>query len=389
MATPGLGEEWRAGEPVRWRELPIGGGPRWRYCLGVALLVLLAVEAVTGVLLAIFYVPTELGAWASVFALTETVPLGAFLRALHQHGATVLLALGWIHLLVVFAGGAHRRPRELNWLAGVALLGLLFLVAATGEVLPWDQRAQAHASALVQGLPALGALLFDAPLIGEGTLLRAHTLHVLVLPALLLFVVATHLWVFRRQGYTGQVGARTLSAATPYWPAQARRDFLFSGVVLVGVVALAVLVGGAALGAPADLAAPLEAVRPAGYLRWFSALAQVLSPVGATALSAGALLWLAALPWLDRGRGAASKPSRLWGAVLFGLVAAMVAASGASLLADARDPVVQQGRALASEAAARARALARRGIPLDGPAAMLRRAQEASVREASGDGGGR
>ncbi len=119
--------------------LPPGTG--WWFTLGSVLLCLLALQVVTGVALMLYYAPTPDHAHESVRFITTRLPLGRVVRGLHYFGASFLVVGVGLHLLRVVVFGSFKPPRELTWLTGVALLGLVLASALTGYLLPWDQRA--------------------------------------------------------------------------------------------------------------------------------------------------------------------------------------------------------------------------------------------------------
>ncbi len=166
------------------------------------------VLAVTGVLLAMYYVPTPDDAYDSVVAITKTVPYGWLIRGVHFYSANGMLILAVLHMLRVYYTGSYKAPRELNWVAGV-ILGLLTLFAGyTGYTLRWDQVA-VGASGIGKGIatsiPYLGPLL-GTVLWGRGsgdTLLRYAGTHMLLIPGVMLILMAIHFWMVKRHGISG------------------------------------------------------------------------------------------------------------------------------------------------------------------------------------------
>jgi len=144
---------------------PVPGGARWAYVFGSCLVFLLILQAVTGIVLASFYAPSVTDAWASVAYLNDQLPFGWFVRGLHSAGASAMVAVSIVHLLQVALWGAYKRPRELNWIVGVLLLGLVLAFALTGYLLPWDQKgywATQVATSLVGAVPLVGHALQTA-----------------------------------------------------------------------------------------------------------------------------------------------------------------------------------------------------------------------------------
>src|SRR5262245_24704749 len=90
----------------------------WFYVFGSAALTVFALQLVTGVLLAIVYVPSAGEAWSSLQMLNHEIALGWFIRALHGWGSNFMLAIVLVHIVQVFIFGAHKFPTALTWLAG-------------------------------------------------------------------------------------------------------------------------------------------------------------------------------------------------------------------------------------------------------------------------------
>ena len=113
----------------------------WWYVFGSAATVLLGLQVVTGILLALVYIPSASEAWNSLQFLNHNITLGWFLRAMHGWGSNFMIAIVLIHMAQVFLFGAYKFPRELTWIIGVFLLLLTLGMAFTGQVLRFDQDA--------------------------------------------------------------------------------------------------------------------------------------------------------------------------------------------------------------------------------------------------------
>ena len=100
-----------------------------------------AFQLVTGILLALVYVPSGAEAWNSLHILNHQISLGWFIRALHGWGSNFMLAIVLIHMVQVFLFGAYKFPRELTWILGIFLLLMTLGMAFTGQVLRFDQDA--------------------------------------------------------------------------------------------------------------------------------------------------------------------------------------------------------------------------------------------------------
>src|SRR5271163_3690484 len=113
----------------------------WFYVFGSADLVVFMLQIVTGIMLALIYVPSAGEAWNSLQTLNHGVSLGWFIRGLHGWGSDFMVAIVLIHMVQVFLFGAYKYPRELTWMVGVLLLLVTLGMAFTGQVLRFDQDA--------------------------------------------------------------------------------------------------------------------------------------------------------------------------------------------------------------------------------------------------------
>jgi ubiquinol-cytochrome c reductase cytochrome b subunit len=309
---------------------PLPSGTGWLFTLGSILLALLAVQAITGAFLTLYYAPTPDHAYDSVRFIMSTTA-GRLVRGLHHFGASFLVVAVALHLLRVVVLGSYKPPRELTWLSGVALFALLLAFSLTGYLLPWDQRAywatvvtiNISRLAPLGGDVVAGALQGGAT-IGALTLTRWYAAHVIFLPAALVALVIAHLVLMRRQGISGPVRVRN-GDPFPFYPAQAARDVSVIAIVLIALAAFA-WSGPPALEAPADPTDASYIPRPEWY---FLALFQLLKYfpgkweiVGAIVLPSVLGALLALLPWIDRGpeRNPRRRPFVMAGA-LAGLLA--------------------------------------------------------------------
>ncbi len=113
----------------------------WFYVFGSAAFVVFMFQIVTGIMLALIYVPSAGEAWSSLQVLNHSIALGWYIRALHGWGSDFMVAIVLIHMVQVFLFGAYKYPRELTWIVGVFLLVVTLGMAFTGQVLRFDQDA--------------------------------------------------------------------------------------------------------------------------------------------------------------------------------------------------------------------------------------------------------
>jgi ubiquinol-cytochrome c reductase cytochrome b subunit len=364
---------------------PIRGGARWAYVFGSALLGSFTVQAVTGVALMTSYAPSDKTAWASVHFIQFQQAGGWLVRGLHHFGAQAMVILLAAHIAQVSLFGAYKKPREVTWWLGLGLMALTLGFALTGYLLPWDQKgywATRVATNIAGTVPVVGdatqKLLQGGPEYGSLTLTRFYTLHVVVLPALLVALVLAHVALFRRHGVTAAPKA-DLSRVDSFFPKQLFKD-VAAVIVVVGIVlSLAMARHGAPLDAPADPSSDYPA-RPEWYfLALFQLLKYFHGPleiVGTVVLPTLIGLYLFALPLIDRKDGTAvrDRVGPLLPLLLIGFGA--VGLTWKAARDDAADAGFQKERVKADVRAAAATRLAMDGVPPEGPLAMLARAPE-------------
>src|SRR5712691_1774484 len=190
-----------------FRKVP--GDTGWWHTLGSATLTAFLVQAITGVILAMYYKPDPQNAYQSIQHITNDLTWGWLVRGMHKWGASVFIILMFFHMARVFLFGAYKYPRELNWIVGVMLLSIGMLEGFTGYLLPWDQTAY---WATIVGINLNGTAPFLGPFIaqflrggseiGTDTLARFYSLHMLVIPGAIIGLITLHLYLVVRLGVT-------------------------------------------------------------------------------------------------------------------------------------------------------------------------------------------
>ena len=190
-----------------YRKVP--KGTNWFYTLGSATMFAFVSQAITGVFLAMYYTPSATQAYESARHITNDVFLGEFVRGMHKWGSSVMVILVFLHMARTFFFGAYKYPRELNWIIGVVLVILTFVMSLTGYLLPFDQRSYwaTIVAANINGTgPLVGPYLSDflrgGPDFGATTLSRFYAIHMLVVPVAIAALIGAHLYLVARLGTT-------------------------------------------------------------------------------------------------------------------------------------------------------------------------------------------
>jgi len=261
------------------------------------------VQILTGIGLALVYVPAADNAYESLLYLDYQQPLGWFLRALHYYAGSGMVVMVLAHMTQVFLHGAYKYPRELTWVLGVCLLLCTLGMFFSGQILRWDPDAYwglAVAGSMAGRVPWLGPqvvqLLLGGPIIGGDSLSRFFALHVFVIPGALLFFLAVHLWLVLKCGVSAppvpgqQVDPATYDAAyeqelkegVPFLGEALLKDALFSALAVIVVVVIAVLVGPKGPTGPPDPTLPGANPRPEWPFLWLFALLSMSPPATET-----------------------------------------------------------------------------------------------------------
>ncbi len=313
--------------------------PTRTFGLGLVTLHLFLLLVGTGVLLMFHYVPSVERAYDSMKDLQFVVSAGVLLRNTHRWAAHLMVVSVFLHMARVFFMGAYKPPREFNWILGVSLLLLTLFLSFTGYLLPWDQLAFwaiTVGTSIASYAPLVGEsfryLLLGGTTVGQPALLRFYVLHVALLPAIAVLVIAVHVYRVRKDGGlarpdegvvaivegtapppTKTYGLMALARATgpavgqepedevPSWPHLLLREVLLFLGTCAAVLLLSIF-----FDAPLEeLADPVRPPNPAKAPWYFLSLQELVSY---SAFAGGVLVpgllvaALLALPYLDRRR---------------------------------------------------------------------------------------
>lgn len=272
----------------------------WFYVFGSAALTVFILQVVTGILLAMIYVPSGGEAWSSLQAINHNIALGWFIRAMHGWGSNFMVAIVLIHMVQVFLFGAYKFPRELTWIIGVFLLLMTLGMAFSGQVLRFDQDAYwglGIGASIASRVPIIGAavvkLMLGGPIIAGATLSRFFALHVFVIPGLLIAFVGLHLlmvlrlgineWpmpgrIVKRATYEREYHALTKQDGAPFVPYAIWKDMFFAAFIILAVAACAFYFGPFGPTGQPDPTIIQTAPKPDYFFLWLYALLSLLPP---------------------------------------------------------------------------------------------------------------
>jgi quinol-cytochrome oxidoreductase complex cytochrome b subunit len=179
----------------------------WWFTLGSASLFLFVIQAVTGVFLSVYYVPSPDHAYDSIQFIMNGVAFGWLIRGIHHWGATLMVIFVFIHMLRTFYYAAYKFPRELTWVTGVVLLLATLGMGFTGYLLPWNQKAYwattvgTEIPGTIPGLgPIVTSILRGGGELSAVTLARFYSVHIWFLPAVILLIIGVHMYLIIRLG---------------------------------------------------------------------------------------------------------------------------------------------------------------------------------------------
>jgi ubiquinol-cytochrome c reductase cytochrome b subunit len=290
------------GEPIK--EMALHPVPNktssWWYVFGSAAFVLLMLQIVTGILLALVYVPSAGQAWNSLNVLNHQLTLGWFLRAMHGWGSNFMVAVVLIHMAQVFLFGAYKFPRELTWVLGVFLLLMTLGMAFTGQVLRFDQDAYwglGIGASIASRVPFIGStavhMMLGGPIIAGATLSRFFAFHVFIIPGMLLVFACLHVWmvvklginewpmpgrIVRRSTYLTEYHQLAKKDGRPFVPGAVWKDAFFSAAILAAVAVCAAVLGPYGPGGQPDPTIIQTAPKPDFFFLWLYAVLSYLPP---------------------------------------------------------------------------------------------------------------
>src|SRR3982750_4276910 len=215
---PTLGSEWR----IHASEYYAPKNFNFWYFFGSLALLVLVVQIASGIFLTMNYKPDANLAFGSVEYIMRDVPGGWILRYIHSTGASAFFVVVYLHMFRGLLYGSHKEPRELVWIFGVLIYLTLMGEAFFGYLLPWGQMSYWGAQVIVNlfsAIPFIGpdlALLIRGDyVVGDATLNRFFSFHVIAVPLVLLGLVVAHLIALHEVGSNNPDGIDIKSKLGP------------------------------------------------------------------------------------------------------------------------------------------------------------------------------
>src|SRR5687768_15475474 len=294
---------------------PIPRNLNYWYTFGGILSFMLAVQIVTGIVLAMHHVADADMAFESVEHIMRDVNYGWLLRYLHAVGASMFFLAAYIHTFRGLYYGSYKAPREVLWILGVLILLLMMATAFMGYVLPWGQMSFWGATVitnLFSAIPRVGEAivtwLWGGFAVGDPTLNRFYALHYL-LPFMIAGVVFLHVWALHVVGQTNPTGIEVKSKqdVVPFTPHATIKD-AFSLVIFLILFAWFVFYHPNYLGHADNYIEANPMVTPAHivpewyFLPFYAILRAIPNKLGGVIAMFGSVFVLFLVPWLDTSR---------------------------------------------------------------------------------------
>jgi cytochrome b6 len=322
-------DEGRLAEVVKWLDSRLGlsyeflrPAPQYAinpfYWLGALAVVAFVIQGVTGMMMMLYYVPTPAQAYSSTQYIIRDVSYGRFLETVHLYTAYAMIMLAFMHMMRGYFVSVHKKPREVMWVGGMVMGFLTLGFGFTGYLLPWtivSKSATDVGIGMIDALPQPLSSSLSFLIVGAGgdatELLRFYDLHVLVLPAVLLLLLAVKMYMLESHGISEP------AAGSSSIPEKKRRLVPIFPDVSFYLLELAALFGSAMLllsvifplDLPPQYSPQLAAqytAQPDWYFLWIYQILKMSVFEGAglpVALSVVTMIFivLLLLPFIDRG----------------------------------------------------------------------------------------
>ena len=275
----------------------------------------LITQIVTGIILAMHYIPSGDGAFNSVQHIMRDVNYGWMVRYIHANGAAMFFFAVYVHMFRGIYYGSYKAPREVLWLIGATIYLVMMASAFFGYVLPWGQMSFWAAKVITNLFgaipvvgPALATWLWGGFTVDAPTLNRFYSLHYL-LPFVIAGLVGLHIWALHVPGNNNPTGVnvKTKSDTVPFHPYYTVKDSfavsLFMILFAVFVFYMPEAMAHVDNNIPANpLATPAHIVPEWYFLPYYAILRAVPDKLMGVIAMATAIACIFALPWLDTSR---------------------------------------------------------------------------------------
>ncbi len=284
------------------------------YWLGALAVITFGIQGVTGLLMLIYYVPTIDQAYSSTLFIINDVPLGNLIETVHLYGAYAMILLTFLHLFRGYFSSVQKKPREMMWVIGMAMGLIVLAFGLTGYLLPWtvvSKSATDVSIGMLSFLPVQIGPILTFLIAGSGSgaeeLTRFFDLHIIVLPAGLLSLLALKMYMFEAHGASEPpLGVKKESKLIPWFPT------IYLYFAMIGALFAAILFVVSAMfpvHLPAQYSAQAAAnyvAQPEWYFLWMYQILKIQSFEGSGIYYALGAVTLVAilftlLPFLDRG----------------------------------------------------------------------------------------
>ncbi|MDE2059853.1 MAG: cytochrome bc complex cytochrome b subunit [candidate division NC10 bacterium] len=333
---------WPLRHFIQKKAIPVHRHTVWYYFGGMTLF-LFGIQVATGILLTLYYRPSGEEAYESVQFIMTDVQFGWLVRSIHSWSANLMVLTMMMHLFSVYLTQAYRKPRELTWVTGMLLFGIVLCFGFSGYLLPWNVLsyfATKVGTEIAGQFPLVGQVLMRLLRGGDevtgATVSRFYGFHIAILPATITVILGLHLFLVQKQGMSIPPAVERAHRGQPlktmpFVPNFLLRD-LFGWFVALGLLAALASLFPWELGQKADPFAPAPAgIRPEWYFVFmFQSLKYIPAKIGpfegevlgVLGFSLGGL-FLLLVPFLDK-RSASGEPSPLFRWIGIGIIAYIV-----------------------------------------------------------------
>ena len=288
------------------------------YWLGALAVVAFVIQGVTGVIMMLYYIPSPTQAYATTQFIFQNVSYGRFLETVHLYTAYAMIMLAFMHMMRGYFVSVHKKPREMMWLVGMGMGFVTLGFGFTGYLLPWtvvSKSATDVGIGMIAALPPPVSSLLNFLIVGAGgdstELLRFYDMHVVLLPAVLLVLLAVKMYMLESHGVSEPVTGTTLTVKRrrliPIFPDVSLYLLELAALFGAGMLLISALFP---LNLPPQFTPQLAAqtvAQPDWYFLWIyqilkiSAFEQAGLPVALTIVTLIFIL-LIVLPFIDRSK---------------------------------------------------------------------------------------